>query len=145
MHFVLVVHVLHGTKLVGRKDGVPVLSEQTLGGDTVGVVAHEHVGEVRTIVHPLTLGRCCPVLNGRYCRGGFRVALAVFLEGLHDGPKVWLMEVRDRVTLTVVQADLVRGRLEEGVGEVLHHVAWFDQPGQQHKILPMACLHERQE
>lgn len=44
--------VLHGTKFVVREARVPVFGYKALGGDTVGVIAHEHVGEMRSIVHP---------------------------------------------------------------------------------------------
>lgn len=79
---------------------------QSLCGDAVWVVPHEHVGEVGSIVDALLR----------------LLAVAVALEGLHHGLEAGLVEVGEGEPVPCVESDLVRGGGQERVGHVLHHV-----------------------
>lgn len=89
-----------------------VLRQQPLGGDAIWIVAHEHVGEVGTVMDAL-LG---------LLRGGPH-ATATLVDRLDDSLERRLMEVSHNETLASVESHLVRRRGQVVVRQVLHHIA----------------------
>lgn len=121
---------IHGTKLLSGQQGISVLLNESLGGDAVRIVAHKHVGKVCTVVYPVVL--LCVFVEGHRL-----VPVGEVLNGLDHSLEVGFVEVGDGVTFRVVQADLVRSRLQEGVGEVLHHVPYIN------RLLVSETVHNR--
>jgi hypothetical protein len=74
-----------------------------LRSDTLWVIAHEHVGEMGTVMDAF-------------------IHSTVLWQRLNDGGEIGFVEVGKGVALASIQADFVGRRWKEVVGHVLHHI-----------------------
>lgn len=115
-----------GSELLPLEEGKTILRMHSLSGDSLRVIPQEHVGKVSAVVDSL-LGRLADIVPWKR---------------LGNGLEAGLMEVGESETIAGVQADLMRGRGQIGVGDVLHDITGEDceDVGNRGHVVPPVVL-----